>query len=182
MAEANEILKDHIKEKKLDIHVLPPDTTSEETRARLTNKLSKYEKMRIINRKYDMDKMVENYSNLSKAINILVEKLGGKNDWNKLNVHGQHVDHFHYFPFVAILNNKRYYTERSERVKNDIILEHPADLVKQIMLISSLFMHRYLLSNMDETQMNYLQNIRAMSPFMLHYDINGAANIRNSEN
>ena len=42
-------------------------------------------------------------------------------------------------------------------------------------------MHRYLLSNMDETQMNYLQNIRAMSPFMMHYDINGAANIRNGE-
>ena len=147
MAEANEILKDHIKEKKLDIHVLPPDTTSEETRARLTNKLSKYEKMRIINRKYDMDKMVENYSNLSKAINILVEKLGSKNDWNKLNVHGQHVDHFHYFPFVAILNNKRYYTERSERVKNDIILEHPADLVKQVWnsQISKVFQKFYVL-------------------------------------
>lgn len=51
----------------------------------------------------------------------------------------------------------------------------------QIMLISSLFMHRYLLSNMDETQMDYLQNIRAMSPFMLHYDINGGANLRNGE-
>ena len=132
MAEANEILKDHIKEKNLDIHVLPPDTQKEVERARMTDKLSKYEKMRIVNRKYDMDKMVENYSNLSKAINLLVEKLGDTNDWNKINVHGQHVDHFHFFPFVAILANKRTFTEMSERVKNDIILEHPADLVRQV--------------------------------------------------
>ena len=132
MAEANELLKDHIKEKNLDIHVLPPDTMKEETLARLTDKMSKYEKMRLVNRKYDMDEMVENYSNLSKAINVLVEKLGDTNDWNKLNVHGQHVDHFHFFPFVAILGNKMKYTEMSERVKNEIILEHPADLVRQV--------------------------------------------------
>ena len=49
-------------------------------------------------------------------------------------------------------------------------------------MLSSLFMHRFLLATMTEKQFEFLQNTRAMAPYMFNYDITGDAKIRNGSN
>ena len=133
MAETREILQEHLEEKERDFHFLQPINLSKPADLeRLNAKMSKYHKMRIDNRNYDMEKMSENYLNLVKAVDLVVSKMGKTQSWEGININAQHVDHFKLAQYQQILKNNELKKEQSERLKNELILHHPSDLVSQV--------------------------------------------------